>query len=142
MSDNKTVMEFTLRHTPDNTVRATALASRSVANQKYDDYVGDWPPVVALGRDLVEKDVTAVTGGGTTVTTSGYTTGYQAIIQNLDPTNYVTATYRTAAGGVTDQNVRIYPNTRLVLPEFTKASNILLVADTADCKCRIAILKV
>lgn len=88
-----------------------------------------------------ERKVSAATGAGTTITTNGtYTTVSLVVVHNLDTTNYVTATYRSAGGGATDQNIRIAAGRYLVLCDFTAASNLVLVANGAACTCQVVVV--
>lgn len=60
------------------------------------------------------------------------------VVQNLDTTNYFTATWRSAANGSTDNKARVTTNYGfLVTNDVTPGSDLILRANTADCKAYI-----
>lgn len=127
---NKAKVKFAAYHIPDDTQRAAGEEEERT----------DWQAKEFSGQTWVESKVQAATGG-TTVTTSGYTAVALVAVWNTDPTNYVDATYRTAANGANDNKVRIQAGEFVVLPDFTKANNLTLTANTAACWCHYLILK-
>lgn len=106
----------------------------------------DWLPIGFPEKDSsgnrykYVKQVVAAATGGTTITTSSYNSVALVAAQNLDDTNYVTAVYRTAGGGGTDQTHRILANRLLLVTDFTLASNLTLTANTAACSTRYFII--
>jgi len=90
-------------------------------------------------RCLINHEFLAATGG-TTIDLSPFGTVTQVIIRNRDTTNYVDVTYRTAAGGATDQNNRVYDHTPVTLGHgVTVASDLVFTANTADCECVVTV---
>ena len=103
------------------------------------------PEVDVLWEDEFDQEETmyvpvqAVTGGGTTFTTSFLTTGAMPLaIFNEDGTNFVNATIRTVGQAATFV-VRIRAGEFFYTADFDPQSNIVLVADTASVACRIFI---
>lgn len=74
-----------------------------------------------------------------TVELGQYSTINELIVKNLDPTNYVTATFRSAGNGSTDNIIRIGAGKFAILPDVTPGNDLVLVANGAACLVRIAI---
>jgi len=92
--------------------------------------------------DEYEVKVVEADTGGTTVELGNFATIEAIIVQNLDPTNYVDATWRTTGGSTNDQVIQVSAGDSLVLPcdDITIASDLVLTANSAACRCRVAII--
>lgn len=100
----------------------------------------DWPtyePV--LSDEHIFLEVEAATAG-TTVTTSYLATSELLIVKNRDTTNYVQATFDSAAGSSVDNIVRIRPGGFLISTDFTPAQNLVLAANSANVRCSVFIV--
>lgn len=96
---------------------------------------------ISTPTDFDEYKVTADTGGGTAVSLAKYAAAgiTMLVVKNRDATNYVTATYITAGGGVTTQTVRIPAGGFLVLCDVTSTTALTLAANSAAVKCEVFI---
>lgn len=111
-------------------------------NSDYSDpeLKANWDPFELTPQSAEQTIVRVDTGAGDTITTTGRFTAVTFVaVLNTDETNFVTATYRTAGGAAVDQDIRIPAGGLLVLSDFTTANNLLLVADTAACVCKVII---
>ena len=120
------------------------LSARYSASSDYsspDWTTSTWLPFELTPDEGAQFKVEAATSSGTTVTTSIYSSVTLVAVQNIDPTNYVTATFRTAGNSTTDNIIRIAADGGiLVVSDFTAANNLVLAADTAVCTCRVLIV--
>ena len=79
-----------------------------------------------------------VTTGGKTIELGQFTTVKDVLVVNMDPTNFLDATFRNTANGANDNIVRVeaaydtsHPTWRF-LGAMTPANDLVLAADTAD----------
>lgn len=90
-------------------------------------------------RHIANHEFLAATGG-TTIDLSPFGTVTQVLIMNLDKTNYVDVQFRTAAGGATDNIVRVYDHTPVMLGHgITVANDLIFTANTAACECVLTV---
>lgn len=95
-----------------------------------------WTSVPAGPSKYLLTRVTAVITTGTTITLSGYTTLEELYIRNLDATNFVSGTFKTAASGSSNA-CKIKAGQWLKLLDMTVATALVLTADTANVVCEI-----
>lgn len=77
--------------------------------------------------------------GSTTVTTSHLASATALVVKNADSTNYVTAKFYSAANSSTLNQVQVAAGGFLVITDFTVASNLALVANSAAVECEVLI---
>jgi len=77
------------------------------------------------------NDVIEVATAGQTYTLSHLSSVEQVRVTNLDSTNYLDVTFRSAANGATDNKVRIAATKTWDCPDVTVANNLTLTANTA-----------
>lgn len=124
-------------------------ARLSVEKSANSDYSNpEWPPrllsALALTPDecLMWEPLVAAVGGGTTLTTSHLDSATFLAVQNQSTTPgcYVTATFRSAANGATDNKVRIAENNGLfVTTDFAVANNLVLVGCGSGAQCLVIV---
>jgi hypothetical protein len=78
-----------------------------------------------------EAQLTNIGTSQETLETGGFTTIECLILKNCDTTNYVTATFRSAGNGSTDNVIRVGPGKLLVLTDVTPSGDFKLQANTA-----------
>lgn len=83
--------------------------------------------------------VSAATSSGTTVDLAPYATVSNIIVKNTDPTNSVTATFRTSGGASNDQVLTIAAGDFVKTGPVTVASDLKLIASGAACECEVFI---
>lgn len=86
-------------------------------------------------------EVSAATGG-TTVDLGHYTSVKNIIVLNKDTTNRVDGTFRTTGGSSNNQVLSADARGGMFMTgsRITVASDLVLTADTAACKCQVSIL--
>mgnify|MGYP003128074614 FL=1 len=111
-------------------------------NSDYSDpKVSMAPAAYALTPDeYIHTELQADTSSGTTLTTSILSSATLLVVKNNDATNYVTATFRSAGNGSTNNIVRIAAGGFLAVSDYTVANNLLLVANSAACECEVFIV--
>lgn len=77
--------------------------------------------------------------GAETIDLGDYSAITQLAVKNEDPTNYVTATFRSVGNGAVDNILRIQPNSFLVVSDVTPGSDLILQANGAPVLVKIAI---
>lgn len=77
---------------------------------------------------------------GTTIATAFLTTCTLLAVRNLDATNYVTLTWRSAGNGSTDNVVRIAAGDVFVTQDVTAGNDPNIMANTAACKCEVLVM--
>lgn len=87
-----------------------------------------------LPTEFSRWQVTAATGGGTTLELGTFTTVTAAIIANTDATNFVVVT--TGYGAATPA-IYLPLGAHTILYNLTPSDDILIVADTAACICDV-----
>jgi hypothetical protein len=102
------------------------------------DFKTNWP-LYELTPDEGETTILEVVTGGTTVTTSTrYSTITLYAVINLDPTNYVTATWTDNSANANIQKVPA--GAILVVPDINGATNPTIQANSATCRCKVVIM--
>lgn len=107
-------------------------------NSDYSDPLLDnasWDPY-ELTPDEGEAYKVEADTGGTTVTTSKYSSVSLLIVHNTSTSNYVTAAFNTAAAGGA-VSVRIAAGGYMVVTDFTAANNLSLTANSSACVCKV-----
>jgi hypothetical protein len=77
---------------------------------------------------------------GTEIDTAKYGTCTMLAVRNLDATNFVTLTWRSAANAGVDNKVKIQPGDIFITQDVTAATKPTLVSDTAVCRCEVLIM--
>jgi len=117
------------------------LSSVYSASSDYSNPVARFMPAAyaVTPDEFVHLQIQADTGG-TAVTTSTLSAATALIVKNLDGTNYVTATFRSAGNSSTDNIIRIAAGAFLVVSDFTVANNLTLTANSAAVNCDVFIV--
>lgn len=111
------------------------------ANADYsdEDWVTNWADYTPTPDEAFQMEIQADVGSAVTVYTSHLSTVTLVALKNTDSTNFVTATFRTAGNGATDNIIRIPAGGLLVVSDFTAANNLTLQADTAVVNCKVLV---
>lgn len=107
----------------------------------------DYTSPILPGREFVEeytctrykKQAYLAATGGTTIDLSEFSTIEDLTVRNLDETNYVDTTHRTAAGSTTDQSTRVDAGKSVSLGDVTPGSDLVLTANGADCAVEVEV---
>jgi hypothetical protein len=99
-----------------------------------------WTEALTPDESSYQARVEAALTPGTAISTSILGTCTLLAVRNLDATNYVTLTWRSAGNSGVDNIVRIQPGDLFICQDVTAATNPTLVANTAVCNCEVLFL--
>jgi hypothetical protein len=122
--------------------RATLTYEVSTQTDYGSPYVAPpkWVEALTPDESIYHARLEAALSPGTAINTSVLGTCTLLAVRNLDATNYVTLTWRSAGNGGTDNIVRIQPGDLFHVQDVTAATNPTLVANTAACSCEVLVL--
>jgi hypothetical protein len=99
-----------------------------------------WVETLTPDEAIYHARIEAALTPGTAINTSVLTSCTLLSVRNLDATNYVTLTWRSAGNSGVDNIVRIQPGDIAHIQDVTAATNPTLVANTAACNCEVLVL--
>lgn len=119
----------------------TSVATIFSENSDYSDpeFITNLEDFILTPDEVQFFKIEAPTGGGTTLTTSFLGAASLLVVQNVDASNFVTVTFRSAGNGATNNIIRIAAGGFLMTTDFTVANNLVLAADTAAVNCKVII---